>query len=382
MLETRGRSGSRFQPLNAALLVLISLNVLAFVLETIEPLGEAYASFFQGFFLFSILVFSLEYALRIWTCTLNESGIYRHPLKGRFRYMMSPLALVDLLVILPFYTGVLIGADLRFLRLFRLLWILKITRFFPGLATLGQVLKRERRNLASVLAIMIIMVFMASSLVYLLERRIQPESFASIPDAIWWGVTTLTTVGYGDVVPQSPMGRVLGVLIMLLGIGTFALPAGILASAFTEESKRRDFHVSWDLVARVPFFSRLNARQIAEIAELLHPRMVMAKEVVFRKGDEADSMFFIVSGEVEIGMSPEPVILEQGDFFGEIALHYHRKRTASVVALSATELLELDAKDFHQAFRSKPKLREFIAREAEKRLTRTPAEILDETAEE
>ncbi len=381
LLETRGTGKSSFHLLNIFLLALISLNVLAFVLETIKPIGIRYAAYFDAFFVFSLVIFTIEYFLRVWTCTLNGSGIFRHPIRGRLRYILTPLAIVDLLSVLPLYVGILFGVDLRFLRLFRLLWIFKIARFFPALTTMSRVLTRERRNLASVLVVMIIMVFIASSLVYLLERDIQPEAFASIPNAIWWGVTTLTTVGYGDVVPLSPMGRVLGALIMLLGIATFALPAGILASAFAEESKRRDFHVSWDLVARVPFFAHLNAKQIAEIAELLHPRLVVANEVIFRKDDEADSMFFIVSGEVEVGIEPEPIILKRGDFFGEVALHFHRKRTASVVAVLTTELLELDAKDFHHAFRSKHKLREFITKEAEKRMVRTPPDILEEDSD-
>jgi len=190
---------------------------------------------------------------------------------------------------------------------------------------------------------------------------------------MWWGMATLTTVGYGDLVPQTTMGKVLGIIIMMLGIGTFALPAGILASAFSEESKRKNFLVSWDLVAKVPFFSHLNAQDIAEIASLLRPRTANANEVIFKKDDEADSIFFIVSGEVEVQLEPTPIHEGRGDFFGEVALLYHQKRTASVVALTHLELLELDAKDFHRAFEARPALRQRIVEQAEKRFG-SPAE--------
>jgi len=327
---------------------------------------------------FSIAVFTLEFLLRLWTAPLHSGGIYTHPVRGRLRFLLSPMMLIDLVAILPYYLGVIAGIDLRFLRLIRLLWILKITRYFPAMSTLGRVLKRERRTLAAVMVIMLIILFIASSLVYLLEHERQPEHFASLPHAMWWGMATLTTVGYGDVVPVSPMGRVLGVVIMLLGIGTFALPAGILASAFAEERKRRDFIVTWNLVAQVPSFASLNAREIADIAALLRPREVLAKEVVFQKGEEADSMYFIVSGELEAELKPAPVRMRSGEYFGEVALIYHRPRTATVIALSYADLLELDAKDLHRLLETKPLLRAQIMEQAERRLANTdPAELQD-----
>ncbi len=353
--------------LNWGLLVLILLNVLAVILESIESIRVQFGAFFQGLLLVSMLVFTVEYVLRVWTCPLHPSGLYKKPIRGRVRYILSPLPIIDLAAILPFWLGTIVGLDLRFLRLFRLLWILKIARFLPAVATLRNVLKRERRTLVAVFSLMLIILFIASSLVYLFEHDRQPEAFASIPHAMWWGMATLTTVGYGDLVPQTMMGKILGIIIMMLGIGTFALPAGILASAFSEESKRKNFMLSWDLVAKVPFFSHLNAQEIAEIASLLRPRTASANEVIFKKDDEADSIFFIVSGEVEVQIEPEPIHEGRGDFFGEVALLYHRKRTASVVAMTHLELLELDAKDFHRAFDARPGLRQRIVEQAEKR---------------
>ncbi len=362
--------------LRGALILLIAVNILAFVVGTVPDMAERYRTSLDILLHVSMVVFAWEYAVRIWTAPLHPGGLYTDPVKGRLRYLVSPIMLADLVVLIPYFVGFGAGFDLRFVRVIRLWWLLGITYYLPAVGTLGRVLKRERRTLFAVMVIMLTMLFIASSLVYLLEHERQPERFASIPHAMWWGMATLTTVGYGDVVPESPLGRVLGVIIMLLGVGTFALPAGILASAFSEERKRRDFMLTWSLVARVPLFESLKAREIADIAILLRPMQLTTHEVVFHKDDEADSMFFIVSGELEVELPHEPCRLGRGAHFGELGLIYRRPRTATVIALSHAELLELDAKDLHKLFERRPKLRSSIMAEAERRLAsdRTAAE--------
>ena len=367
----KGRSGRLF---NASLAVLILLNLAAAVVGTLEPLSSRYAGLFHAFLVMSMVVFSLEYLLRVATATQHRSGRYTHPVTGRLRYLASPLALLDLLAILPFYLPMLVGLDLRFLRIFRLLWILKAMHYLPAMTTLEVVLRRERGTLLTILTLLLSMLFTASTLVYFLERDVQPEDFASIPHALWWGIATLTTVGYGDVVPQSPLGKVLGGLIMLSGIAMFAMPAGILAAAFADEAKRKNFIVTWNLVAHVPFFSHLGAREIARIAELLRPRTYTPNEVIFHRDEDAASMFFIVSGRVEVETLPDPVRLRKGDFFGELALLYTDKRTATVMALTYVELLELDAGDFRRLLKANPQLERSVTAEAERRLSRSRSE--------
>ncbi len=359
---------------NGLLTILILLNVVAVVLETVEPLGSRYAWLFDALLVFSVAVFSVEYVRRVATCTHHRSGRYARPLVGRLRYMVSPLALVDLLAILPFFLSVFVSIDLRFLRIFRLLWILKIMRYLPAVETLMIVLRRERGTLSAMIVLLLVLVFAASTLMYFLERGVQPENFGSVPHALWWGISTLTTVGYGDVVPQSALGKVLGGLIMLSGIGMFAMPAGILAAAFADEAKRKNFVVTWNLVAHVPFFSHLSAREIARIADLLHPRTYMPNEVIFHRDEPADGMYFIVSGKVEVETLSGPVILGKGDFFGEVALLYTGKRTATLMAVSYVELLMLDAGDFHRLLDANPVLRERITVEAERRLSQSSSE--------
>lgn len=346
---------------------LIAMNILAFVLGTVPTLRTQHQALFDALLHGSMAIFTLEFLLRVWVAPLHPEGLYTDPLRGRMRFLLSPMMLADLLALLPWWLGLAGAVDLRFLRIIRLLWIVRVTRHLPAVGMLGRVLKRERRTLFAVLLIMLTMLFIASSLVYLLEHERQPQRFATIPHAMWWGMATLTTVGYGDVVPVSPMGRLLGVVIMLLGVGTFALPAGVLASAFYEERKRRDFMLSWNLVAEVPLFSALKAPEIADIALLLRPVEVMANEVVFHKGDVADSMYFIVSGELEVEL-PQPRCMGASEYFGELGLLYHRPRTATVIALTRAELLELDARDLHRLFEDKPGLRKSIMDEAARRL--------------
>ena len=350
------------------LIALIALNIVAFVLQTLPELSTRYQTAFASLLHFSMALFTLELLLRLWVAPLHPEGLYTDPVRGRLRFLLSPVMLTDLLAVLSYHLGPAVLADLRFMRIVRLWWYLRVTNHLPAVGTLGRVLKRERRTLFAVMLIMLTMLFIASSLVYLLEHERQPERFASIPHAMWWGMATLTTVGYGDVVPVSTMGRVLGVIIMLLGVGTFALPAGILASAFSEERKRRDFIVTWNLVAQVPLFSSLNAREIADITVLLRPMEAMANEVVFHKEDVADSMYFIVSGELEVELQHQPRRLGASEYFGELGLLYHRPRTATVIAVTRAELLELDARDLHHLFERKPKLRQQIMQEAERRV--------------
>ncbi|MBU7033173.1 MAG: ion transporter [Theionarchaea archaeon] len=223
------------------LIALITINVLAVILETVQSLAQAYASFFETLELISIIIFTTEYILRLWTCTENER--YAHPVFGRVRYSMGPMPLIDLCAVLPFYLPVILPMDPRFmrsLRLFRLFRLFKMGRYSESLQTMGNVIKNRKEELVVTIFVIFIMLVMASSLVYTVEHDAQPEAFSSIPAAMWWGIATLTTVGYGDVYPITPLGKFLGAVIAMLGIGLFALPAGILASGFAGELQKKD----------------------------------------------------------------------------------------------------------------------------------------------
>ncbi|MBU6999207.1 MAG: ion transporter [Theionarchaea archaeon] len=240
ILEVASENDPLSRLFDVFIMALIFLNVLAVVLETVESIFAVYESVFYAFEVFSVIVFTVEYVLRLWVCTASKKGA--HPLTDRLRFMAKPMSLIDLVAILPFYLPVVFPMDPRFLRalrLFRLFRLFKMGRYSESLLTLGNVLKAKKEEIVVTFFVISLMLVFASSTIYYVEHDAQPEAFSSIPAAMWWGVATLTTVGYGDVYPITPVGKFLGAVIALLGIGMFALPAGILASGFAEELQKK-----------------------------------------------------------------------------------------------------------------------------------------------
>ena len=221
---------------------LIMINVVAIILETVPEYQQSYGSYFDQIELVSVIIFSVEYLIRLWTCTATEK--YAHPIKGRISYIFSAGAIIDLLAIIPFYLPMLFPVNmmiLRMLRLFRLLRILKLARYFTAFSLVVNTITRRREELVIILTLLLVMLILASSMMYYVENAAQPDVFKSIPATMWWAVATLTTVGYGDVYPITPLGKLLGAVIAIMGIGVFALPAGIIASGFQSElSKMKD----------------------------------------------------------------------------------------------------------------------------------------------
>ncbi len=223
--------------INGFIMLLIIINVVAVILESVHQYQVRFGTWFLRLEQFSIAIFTVEYLLRIWVC--NEAVPAMRGWRARLKYMRSPMAIIDLVAIAPFYLGMFFNIDMRILRILRLFRVFKLSRHFAVMGVLGTVLRNESRTLLSALFIMFILVVLAASGIYLVEKDNQPDVFGSIPSAMWWATVTLTTVGYGDVVPQTIAGRFFGVLITVLGVGMAALPAGIIASGFTGELARR-----------------------------------------------------------------------------------------------------------------------------------------------
>lgn len=216
-----------------SLTLLIALNGVAIVLESIQGVNEKYEIFFDWFEIISITFFSIEYVLRIWAAVEIEK--YKHPVFGRIRYMFSIMAIIDLLAIIPFYL-VALKIDLRYmriLRLFRLFRLLRMGSYISAMNAIVHVVRQKREQLQISIIFVLFMLLITSGVMYYVENEAQPESFSSIPKTMWWGIATLTTVGYGDMYPITALGQFLGGLIAILGIGLFALPTGILASGFS-----------------------------------------------------------------------------------------------------------------------------------------------------
>ena len=222
---------------NFFLILLIISNTVAVLLESINDVYLSYQLYFDAFELFSIFVFTVEYLLRFWA--VNKKNPFNSAWQNRWLWVRSGGAIIDLLSILPAYINFFVHIDLRFLRILRLFRLLKLTRYFVSLQILLRVIEREKGSFQAVIFILLIMIVMAAAGVYVVENKAQPEVFSSIPASMWWAVVTLTTVGYGDVTPITPLGRFLGALITILGVGLAALPAGILANGLASELELR-----------------------------------------------------------------------------------------------------------------------------------------------
>ena len=300
--------------------------------------------------------FTFELAVRLWT----RSAAERH-------YLLSAAGAIDALAVLPIPIALLGGVPSETAWLFASLWLLKLTTSVPGLALLWRVIALELRALASVFAIFLIVLLLAAVALHILERAEQPEQFGSLPLSLWWAVTTLTTTGYGDAVPETFLGRMIAGIVMICGLGVFGLWTGILATGFAAEHRRRDFVRTWDLVTRVPFFRNLYPAAIVELTRMLRRLDLAEKTVVVRRGRPGDCMYFIASGEVEVKLEPQPVRLGPGSFFGEMALLERGRRTATVVTTVPSTLLILDVSDFHAFTALHPDLAQMVEAEATRR---------------
>ena len=348
-------------------LLAVGVVVAIAMVETLPNSDYTTNSFIRHIREAAWIVLTVEFSLRIWA--EPERTTPRGALVSRIAYLRSPLGIVDLLAVLPAWINLVHAVDLHWFELAAALSLFKLSRYVPALALVWNVVVRQSRSIFAALVVLSILLVVAATVIYFFEYEAQPDSFESIPQSLWWAITTMATVGYGDMAPITPIGRLIGGIAMVFGIAMFAVPAGILASGFAEELRKRDFVVNWQSVARVPLFARLDATAIASVAQLLKPRSVSANQAIVRRGDVADSMYFIMEGEVEVELTPTPVRLKQGEFFGEIALIQNIRRTATIFSITNCRLLVLEAVDFHRLVDQVPELKEHIEQTSEERLS-------------
>src|ERR671935_2221178 len=338
------------------IVLLIVTNLVAMTLDSVPPLEAQYGPLFLAIEVISLIAFTVEYALRVWVAA--EHAPYRHSSerKARWKFVTSPLGVIDLLAVLPFWFALVLPADLRVLLVFRMVRFLKLARYSPAMRSLLDALYNERRALFGSFVILLGATLVVASIMHVIERHAQPDKFGTIPDAMWWAIVTLGTIGYGDVVPVTVLGRMVASVTIFAGLIMIALPVGIIASAFSDEVHRRDFVVTWSMVARVPLFAELQASDIADIMRLLRAQRFEADTVIVRRGEHAHCMYFIADGEVDVVLKDRKVKLGAGDFFGEIAALRRSRRTASVVARTQVSLLVLDAQDLHALMEREPRI--------------------------
>ena len=380
MGERRSRVVSRL------IILLIVINLVSAALETVPALEAQYGRWFTAIEWISLVLFSLEYAVRVWVAVEHAPDRHLSHMRARLKFARSAAGIVDLLAVLPFWLGLIVSADLRFLLVFRIVRFLKLARYSPAMRSLIDVLYNERRALFGCVVILIGTTLVTATMMYLAERHVQPDKLGTVPDAMWWAIVTLGTIGYGDVVPVTAAGKAIAAVTIFCGLVMVALPVGIIATAFSEMIHRRDFVVTWSMIAKVPLFAELEAGDIADIMKLLRAQTVEPGAVIARRGDPAHSMYFIAAGEVAIALKDSTVRLGAGHFFGEVAVLRRARRSATATALTRVNLLVLDGHDLHALMTREPRvaarMREMIRQRVGGELVSERGDIVTEEIEE
>jgi voltage-gated potassium channel len=354
--------------INALLVALILANVAGFIAETVPSIAAVWTPWLQELERVSVAVFAVEYVARLWASA--EIPFYRNlpAWRARLNFALRPAMIIDLLAFLPYFVSAFVPLDLRILRVFRMFRFLKLGRYSPAIQTLMRVLANERRALLGALLLVLIALLFASSGMYLIEHDAQPKVFGSIPESAWWAIVTLTTVGYGDMTPITPLGKVFAGVVMLCGLIVLALPIAIIATGFAQEVGRRDFVLTWTMLARIPLFSELEAHVIGEIMGYLRAHNLPANREVGPIGVTGPAMYFVASGKVRTVDGAADY--ETGDFFCEHAvLDAGEPRREAYVTAGRTRLLELARADFLRLNASHPHVCQRIRLLAEKRLS-------------
>lgn len=368
ILESAHHEDRHSELFDRLLVVLIMLNVAAFIAETVPSLHSAYGPWFDLFETVSVGIFTVEYLLRLWTAP-EVAYLKRLPgWRARLDWARRPYLVIDLIAILPFYLQHMFGLDLRIVRLLRVTRILRLTRYSPAMHTLGRVLYGERRALVAAAYLLAAAVIFAATGIHFLEHDAQPEKFGSVPESAWWAISTLTTVGYGDVVPITPWGKAFGALVMVTGLCILALPVAIISSGFAQEVGRRDFVVNWALMSRVPVLAELDAFQVAEIMPLFHAHNVPPRSEIIMRGTPGEAMFFIAGGQVLFTCDVLERTYGTGEFFGLAAMLSEDKHYGSFHTIGRCRLLKLYREDFRRLEHLAPEVARQLRGAADERI--------------
>jgi voltage-gated potassium channel len=334
----------------------VVIGVATMVMLTVNPAYEAAHHWVDAVLWTCLAFFAFEWAVRI-------RGSF---LSGR-PYLTTGRGLLDTAGVIGVPIALITGAEPKTAWLLAVLWFVKVIPGIPGLRQLRRVLVLESGPLFSVLVLFLVVLFLGSVAEYFLERDVQPQTFGNVPSALWWAVVTLTTTGYGDVVPITPLGRIVAAMVMISGLGVFGLWTGILATGFAAETRRDNFLKTWESVSKVPFFATLGPSAIADVTHMLRTIDLPPRVMIIRKGQQGDCMYFVATGEVEVDLPGRKVQLGEGAFFGEMALLGNSLRGANVTTTRLSKLLVLDLVDFRLLMARHPDLAETIDAEAKRR---------------
>jgi voltage-gated potassium channel len=355
ILEHGRRRDLASRVLDWILVSVILADVAATLAQTQPEFHGAYGEDLELFDRLCVLIFAIEYAARLWVAPEHLLLQKLPAWQARARFATTPMMLIDALAFVPFLLE-LVFPGVALVRLTRLVRFLKLARYSPALATIGRVVAAERRALLACVIILGGVMLAAAAAMHAVEGDLQPDALGDMSKAMWWSASMLAKIGGGELTPMTAAGRMIAAITVMLGIFCFALPVAIIGRGFYEEIRRRDFIVTFAMVAHVPLFSHLDAASISDLVGILRARTVPAGTVVIRKGEPGDAMYFIASGAVVVDAPAGKVRLEEGEFFGEMALLTRERRTATVTAVKSTDLLVLDCDDFHRFIDRNPEV--------------------------
>jgi voltage-gated potassium channel len=341
------------------LLAFILGNVLTIMLETVPSINAKYHTTLGQFESVTVYIFALEYVIRLW-CSVEDPRIgSRRPLIGRLKYALRPMMIVDLLSFLPFLLLGAFGAAalaLRSFRFLRLLRLLKIARYSPAVSALLGVLYAERRALTGTFILLLCVTCISGELIHLTEGAAQPNVFGTLPDGMYWAVTTLSTVGYGDKTPITMLGRLVAGLTMVTGLVLFAMPIGIIATGFVDSLQRREFSVTWSMLRRQPLVTGFAVEAVNEFLDLVGAKLVQDHSRITVAGRAADTFDLVVSGRARAEGAEQARALGAGDLIGEEALDEAGRYGMSVTAMTEMRLMVLSGGELRRLARKFPLL--------------------------
>ena len=356
LLERVDRHARLPRIISGALVGLILVNVVAAVFETVASLAAEYRWLFRSVEAVSLVIFSVEYLVRLWVSVEHPRARGKPAWRARFAYALTPAALVDLVAVAPIFIEAFTDTHLRIVVLVWLLRLFKLGRYSTGFQSLFEALRRERQALLASFLILVSVVLVSASFAYMAERTAQPDAFGSIPDAIWWAMATVTTVGYGDVVPKTALGRIIGGFTMISGILMIALPVAIIGSSFAEVVRQRSFVITFGMVARIPLFAKMGSQALSELVPHLRAMTIEAGTVIVEpeQGDEA--LYVIADGVVEVDFARSRRRLVANEAFGIAPDPETAGEHYSALALTRVKLLALDRIDLRHLVARHPEL--------------------------
>jgi voltage-gated potassium channel len=365
ILEEGQTEGGISRAVEYVLIALIVSNTLAVILETVPALYNGYRTFFSAFEQFTVYAFAVEYFARLWSAPEDPRIGSNSGFRGRLRFAMRPMMVVDFLSFAPYFLFTALGGaiDLRALRVLRLLRLLKIARYSQAMPALLGVLYAERRALFGAFILLIFTVCVSAEVMHVIEGPGQPDKFGTLPGAMYWAITTLTTVGYGDETPITWMGKLWAGITMVTGLVLFALPVGIIATGFVNGLHKREFTISWSMVKRQPLFDGLDVEAIRHILDTMGASVMQDHTRITVTGQNANMFYLVISGRAHVEDESGEWDVEAGDIIGEESLNDHATYTRTVWARTEMRMMNLLGEDLRRLARKYPVLGQRIRNE-------------------